>query len=70
MLLHKMQRFVMNLFGELVLKCHTRTFLLAFSKALTTTLYNINAGKIHSTVTGDLSASLWMNKILLEAVKS
>lgn len=60
----------MNLFGELVLKCHTRTFPLAFSKALTSTLYNINAGKIHSTVTGDLSASLWMNKILLEAVKS
>lgn len=59
----------MNLFGKLVLKHHTRSFPLAFSKALTRTLHNKNAGKIHSTVAGDLSASLWMNKILLEAVK-
>lgn len=59
----------MNLFGKLVLKHCARSFPIAFSNALTRTLHNINARKIHSTVTGDLSNSLWMSKILLEAVK-
>lgn len=69
MLLHKIQQFVMNLF-VVSFKASLDTFPLAFSKALTRNLYHINTGKMHLIDISELSSSLWMSKIILEAVRS